>query len=47
MSGTRPAGGVPVGDTGLAGVGLDPESIPPEERAERAERPRAARSARR
>jgi general nucleoside transport system permease protein len=39
VSGMSPAGGVPVGETGMAGTGLDPESIPPEERAKLAERP--------
>ncbi|WP_375387840.1 ABC transporter permease [uncultured Amnibacterium sp.] len=33
MTGTSAAGAVPVGDTGLVGGGVDPDQIPPEERA--------------
>lgn len=40
MTETSSAGVVPVGDTGLAGAGLDPEQIPPEERLEQEVPPR-------
>jgi ABC-type uncharacterized transport system permease subunit len=33
MTGSEAAGIVPVGDTGLRGAGVDPDQIPPEERA--------------
>lgn len=40
MTETNSPGVVPVGDTGLAGAGLDPEQIPPEERLEQEVPPR-------
>jgi ABC-type uncharacterized transport system permease subunit len=39
MSGMGGIGAAPVGDTGLAGGGVDPDRIPPEGRADTADRP--------